>query len=69
VYLLIYWEENIANIVVIYGKFTNIFNYKNREENQFKTEKQFPKQTDKNLKSNCFVINLKLKKIIRSTMP
>jgi len=44
--LLMYWEGNVVNILVIYGKFTNIFNFKNREEKPFKTEKQFPKQID-----------------------
>jgi len=35
---MIYCEGNIDNNnVVIYDKFTNIFNFKNREENQFKT--------------------------------
>jgi len=38
-YLLIYCEGNITNKIVIYDKFINIFNFKNREENQFKIEK------------------------------
>ena len=72
-YLLIYCEGNIANIIVIYGKFTNIFNFQNREENQFKTKNKFSKQTGQNSKSNCFVINLNQienkKKVISSIMP